>query len=98
MGILSISDLRVAVDSPLYHKDEMLQHFQEKHVADAMRRRVQTVEPSELLLNVAKLLRVGTISSLVVVEEGSTDKPIGIVTRSDLLDEYIRLVEPAENA
>jgi len=65
-------------------------------VADAMRRAVETVEPTEPMLNVAKLLRVSGHQGLVVVHAGTKDQVVGVISRSDLLDEYIRLIEPVE--
>ena len=43
-------------------------------VEKAMRRHVETVEPEETLVNVAKLLRVSALNALVVVEKGTKDK------------------------
>jgi len=43
-------------------------------VEKAMRRHVETVEPDESLVNVAKLLRVSSLNALVVVEKGTKDK------------------------
>lgn len=52
----------------------MVPHFNERHVKDAMHRNVQTVEPDEPMLNVAKLLRVSGIQGLVVVAKDTRDQ------------------------
>lgn len=96
MGLISASDLRLACESPLFHANEEIEkHMQEKKVGDAMHKSVQTCEPSDSILTAAKLLRVGGVSGLVVIETENR-KVIGVVSRSDILDEYIRTVEPSD--
>eukprot|EP01126_Amoeba_proteus_P026916 TRINITY_DN2665_c0_g1_i4.p1 TRINITY_DN2665_c0_g1~~TRINITY_DN2665_c0_g1_i4.p1 ORF type:complete len:147 (+),score=19.86 TRINITY_DN2665_c0_g1_i4:133-573(+) len=93
VGILSVSDLRFACDSPLFNTTGQIeQHLQEHKVSEAMHKSVYTVTPSDSLLSVAKLLRVSGVSGFPVVEEG-TKKVIGVVSRTDMLDELIRLIE-----
>jgi predicted transcriptional regulator len=65
--------------------------FGVKTVSQFMNAAPQTCCDSDSILLAAKMLRVADCSSLVVVDDSNA--VVGIVTRSDLLDEYIRLIQ-----
>lgn len=101
-----MSDLRLACESPLFHDNEEIEkHMKERKVTvvpnlysqsqveEAMHKAVQTCEPTDFLLTVAKLLRVGGVSGLVVLDENR--KVAGVISRTDILDEFIRHLEPS---
>lgn len=72
----------------------MLEQFDSDtlQVEDAMHKSVQTCELTDNLLTAAKLLRVGGVSGLVVVD--ANRKVVGVISRTDILDEFIRHLEP----
>ena len=63
-------------------------------VGEIMTKPVQTVLKTNSVVEAAKLLRVGAVSSLVVVDSDESNRCIGIITRSDILDQFIRTFEP----
>jgi acetoin utilization protein AcuB len=93
-GILTDRDLRLAADSPFLDESPADAFEQLRHhtVAEIMTTSITTIEPEAKIVEAAKLMRVAHIGGLPVVENDET--LVGIVTRSDLLDHLIRLLEP----
>lgn len=95
VGIITDRDLRLAADSPFLDESpaEAFAKLQRHRVEDIMITNVTTIEPEAPIVEAAKLMRVGHIGGLPVVD--SEERLVGIVTRSDLLDHLIRLLEPS---
>ncbi|MHA1168090.1 MAG: CBS domain-containing protein [Candidatus Hodarchaeales archaeon] len=65
-------------------------------VEDLMRRSVETVYPITGVLEVTTLMNSKRISSVIVVEK-SSGKPVGIITKRDLLKKCLeRCINPCE--
>jgi len=95
VGLVTESDLRLAAESPLWHNSgEVVEKLSKKSVADIIRPNVETVTLSETILAVVKILRVRNTNGLVVIDSEETKKVVGVITRTDILDEFIRLLEP----
>ncbi|RME09727.1 MAG: CBS domain-containing protein [Ardenticatenia bacterium] len=98
VGIISDRDLRLAADSPLLQvmPEDVRRHFEEHRVSEIMRTVLITIEADEPIVEAAKLMRVARVGGLPVVERNGA--LVGILTRSDLIDHLIRLLEPVETS
>nr|WP_290665162.1 CBS domain-containing protein [Ardenticatena sp.] len=94
VGIVSDRDLRLAADSPLLQvmPEDVRRHFEEHRVSEIMRTVLITIEADAPIVEAAKLMRVARVGGLPVVDEDGA--LVGILTRSDLIDHLIRLLEP----
>ncbi len=63
-------------------------------VGDVMSRPLRTCAREDTIVDAAKLMRVGDVSSLAIT--GEDDLVVGVVTRSDLIDQLIRIYEPLQ--
>ncbi|KAF2075190.1 hypothetical protein CYY_003495 [Polysphondylium violaceum] len=93
-GIITDRDLRLAVDSPFLPEtnDERIEKLKHHTVSSIMRPNPITIEDSAPIVDAVKLMRVSNIGGLPVVD--NKGRLCGIVTRSDLLDLLIRILEP----
>lgn len=65
-------------------------------VKNLMRRSVETVNPTTGVLEVTTLMNRKRISSVIVIEKGN-GKPVGIITKRDLLKKCLeRCINPCE--
>ena len=65
-------------------------------VKDLMRRTVVTIDPSTCILDVTKKMNQERISSVIVTETDSK-KPVGIITKRDLLKKCLeRCINPCD--
>ncbi|MDQ7029952.1 MAG: CBS domain-containing protein [Ardenticatenia bacterium] len=96
VGILSDRDLRLAADSPFLQEtpEEVLEHLAQHTVGEIMHTAIHTIEASAPVVEAAKLMRVARVGGLPVVNQAGD--LVGIITRSDLIDHLIRLLEPVE--
>lgn len=104
VGMLSNRDIRQRVGIPFLdpkkdHQEQIMKVASDAKtallthkVAECMSHPVKTCSPEDNIVVVAKLLRVGDVSSLAVVNGQGV--LTGIVTRSDLIDQLIRVYEP----
>lgn len=94
VGIISDRDLRLAADSPFLQEtpDEVLEHLAQHTVKEIMHTAVHTIEDTAPVVEAAKLMRVARVGGLPVLNE--QNNLVGIITRSDLIDYLIRLLEP----
>jgi acetoin utilization protein AcuB len=94
VGIVTDRDLRDAFPSALDHR----RHREAKSnpspdattVETVMTSNVLTVQPADSMAEAARVMRRGRIGALPVVDG---DRLVGILTRSDLLDALVALVE-----
>ncbi len=95
VGIVTDRDVRLAADSPFLDETpaEAFQKLAEHRVADIMTTSLTTIEPQAPIVDAAKLVQVARVGGLPVVDDN--DNLVGIVTRTDLIDHLIRLLEPA---
>ena len=98
VGIVSDRDLRLAADSPFLQEtpDEVVNNLSHHTVSEIMRTALHTVEEDEPIVEAAKLMRVARVGGLPVVDE--RERLVGIITRTDLVDHLIRILEPAADA
>ncbi len=96
VGIVSDRDLRLAADSPFLQEtpDEVLEHLAQHRVGEIMHTALHTIEETAPVVEAAKLMRVARVGGLPVVNR--TGNLVGIITRSDLIDHLIRILEPVE--
>jgi len=96
VGIVSDRDLRLAADSPLLQvmPEDVRRHFEKHRVSEIMRTVLITIEADAPIVEAAKLMRVARVGGLPIVDENGV--LAGILTRSDLIDHLIRLLEPVE--
>ena len=83
VGIVTLEDLRRAEPSITFGLDlvrisDVLSKLPVRHV---MSKNPKTIDPNEPLIKAAKLMLANKISALPVVE---MDKPVGIITESDI--------------
>jgi CBS-domain-containing membrane protein len=99
VGMISERDLRLASVSPIIDKDmsldEAMKKLSEHTVHECMSTSVHTVNATDTILTACKLMRVSKRGALPVVTEDSK-KVVGIVTRLDLMDHLIRVLEPLQ--
>lgn len=105
VGILSNRDIRIQTGVPHINKKDNKEKLKwmegakdiitNTKVSEVMTKQVQTCLKTDTVVGAAKLMRVGAVSSLVVVDSDETNRVIGVITRSDLIDELIRTLEPA---
>lgn len=98
VGIISDRDLRLAADSPFLQEtpDEVVNNLAHHTVSEIIRTALHTIEADEPIVEAAKLMRVARVGGLPVVDEH--ERLVGIVTRTDLVDHLIRILEPAADA
>ncbi len=99
-GVITEKDIRLAAESPLlHHEKDMLERMVEKlsksKVEDIYTNNPKTVDHTDTVLFATKLMRVAAIGCLPVVKAG-TNTVIDIITRTDLLDHLIRVLEPVD--
>jgi len=89
-------DLRLAADSPFLQEtpDEVLEHLSHHTVGEIMHTALHTIEETAPVVEAAKLMRVARVGGLPVVNRDGN--LVGIITRSDLIDHLIRILEPVE--
>jgi acetoin utilization protein AcuB len=91
MGIISASDVRLALASPFvmrerWYDDKLLD---ETPVRACMSLQVEVVSPDAPLFHAAKVMRDNKIGGLPVVEK---DRLVGIITETDMLNALIQLL------
>lgn len=96
IGIITERNLRLAADSPFLEESaqEVLEHLAKHTVGDIMRSSVVTVTEHAPIVEAAKIIRVSNVGGVPVVD--SQGALVGMLTRTDLIDHLIRLVEPVE--
>ncbi len=96
VGIVSDRDVRLAADSPFLQEtpEEAVEHLAQHTVGEIMHTAVHTIEAEAPVVEAAKLMRVARVGGLPVVNDAGN--LVGIITRSDLIDHLIRLLEPVE--
>lgn len=101
VGVISLRDIRIFAGIPDLSKHKTVQELQGElkgrlgggKVKAYMSHPVKTVLPTDSVVDAAKLLRVGQVNCLVVVDSDAEDHCIGILSRSDMLDHIIRQLE-----
>jgi acetoin utilization protein AcuB len=94
-GILSDRDIRLAMPSPLTTPDaERAEYLERTAIAGIMTRKVISIGPDETVEDAAKLIVNHRIGSLPVV--GSDDRVQGMLTETDVLHAFVRLLGVAE--
>ncbi|EGC32266.1 hypothetical protein DICPUDRAFT_95316 [Dictyostelium purpureum] len=94
-GIVTDRDLRLATDSPFIQfetNEERMEKLKQHKVSSIMKQNPVTIEDYSPVVDAAKLMRVSNVGGLPVVDKNG--KLIGMVTRSDLLDCLIKILEP----
>jgi len=93
-GIITERDLRLACDSPFLSitLKETVRRMELHKVKECMTKEVITVDMNTPIVDAAKLIRVANVGGLPVVEKDSSLQ--GIITRTDLIDHLVRLLEP----
>lgn len=96
VGIVTDRDLRLAADSPFLDETpaEAFRKLEHHRVEEIMTTSLTIIEPEAPIVEAAKLMRVAHVGGLPVVDEN--DQLVGIITRTDLVDHLIRLLEPVE--
>ncbi|KYR02239.1 putative acetoin dehydrogenase [Tieghemostelium lacteum] len=94
VGIITDRDLRLACDSPFLDEtnQERMEKLKNHTVQSIMKHNPITIEDNSLVVDACKLMRVSNVGGLPVTNREG--KLCGIITRSDLLDLVIRLLEP----
>jgi CBS domain-containing protein len=98
IGMISGRDVRIAgkiASLDAQHSEEVLNRLASVKVGDAMSRPLRSCSETDTIVEAAKLMRVQNVSSLAI--ENKQGFVIGIITRSDLLDQLIRIYEPIIN-
>ena len=99
VGIVTDRDLRDAFPSVLDHRRSHTAKSNpspdETTVDAVMTQNVLTVGGDDTIAEAARVMRKGRIGALPVVEGG---KLVGIITRSDLLDALVALIEGSQEA
>jgi CBS domain-containing protein len=100
VGIISERDLRLASVSPILEKDmkleEAMKKLSEHKVSECMSTNIHTVNENDTILVAAKLMRVSKRGALPVMSATNPKKIVGIITRIDMLDHLIRILEPLQ--
>eukprot|EP01132_Coremiostelium_polycephalum_P002255 gene2255-2778_t len=93
-GIITDRDLRLACDSPFLPEsnEERIEKLAAHKVSQVMRPNPVTIEDNCPVVDACKLMRVSNVGGLPVIDQKG--KLCGMVTRSDLLDLLIRILEP----
>jgi CBS-domain-containing membrane protein len=98
LGMISGRDLRVAARLVEVGTGgiptELRDHLRKIRVRDVMTTPLRTCLKTDTLVEAAKLMRVGDVNSLGILSERGL--LVGLVTRSDLLDQLIRVYEPLQ--
>ena len=97
VGIITDRDLRLAMNSPLvlHERADDLALLKVATAGVAMTPKPLTIGPNSPATLAAKLMRKHKFGALPVVDEG---KLVGIVTVSDILDNYITILESQASA
>lgn len=103
VGILSNRDIRLFLGVPYFSKKDHYEKLDwiekskdrlaKTKVKDIMSTPVKTCTKNDSIVAAAKLMRIGVVNSLVVTESEESNVAVGIITRSDLIDQIIRLYE-----
>jgi acetoin utilization protein AcuB len=97
VGIITERDLRLAAASPVIDPDldlkEMMRILSEHKVSEVMQPVLYTVTEDESILAACKIMRLSKRGSLPILQK-DTEKLMGIITQTDLLDHLIRVLEP----
>jgi acetoin utilization protein AcuB len=97
VGIVTDRDLRDAYPSVLDHRRTRAAKSNpspdETTVETVMTSNVLTVQPDDSIAEAARVMRKGRVGALPVAEGG---RLVGIITRSDLLEALVALVEGAQ--
>lgn len=95
VGILSATDIKHAVPSPLIegNKEEYDRVLNTTPARRVMRSRPVSVSPSATLAGVVRLMVENKIGAVLVVEDG---KLVGIVSELDALNIFLRVLEILE--
>ncbi|KAN0019496.1 hypothetical protein ACTFIV_008531 [Dictyostelium citrinum] len=93
-GIITDRDLRLATDSPFLpeNNEDRLEKLRLHKVSSIMKQNPVTIEDFSPVVEAAKLMRVTNVGGLPVLDKKG--RLIGMVTRSDLLDLLIKVLEP----
>ncbi|KAG2378385.1 hypothetical protein C9374_008528 [Naegleria lovaniensis] len=95
VGLISERDIRLAIGSPLIHKDmdikQEIDEFAKQLASTIMTRSVISVKENDSVLEAAKMMRVSRIGALPIVDDN--DNVVGIITRTDMLDQLIRVLD-----
>ncbi len=95
VGMISDRDIRLAMPSPLTTPDaERADYLERTAIGAVMTRDVITVGPEETVEDAAKQLYTHRIGSLPVV--GADERLVGILTETDVLHAFVRLLGVAE--
>jgi acetoin utilization protein AcuB len=97
VGIITDRDLRLAMNSPLvlHERADDLALLKVATAGVTMTSKPLTISPESPATLAAKLMRKHKFGALPVVAEG---KLVGIVTVSDILDNYITILESQASA
>ena len=71
-----------------------IDEFSKQVASSIMTKNVFTVKENDSILEAAKIMRVSRIGCLPIVNDA--DSIVGVITRSDMLDQLIRVLEPKE--
>lgn len=94
LGILSDRDLRLFTDSPFLEMtpEQRTDTLSVHTVSEIMQRQVLTIRAEQSVLKAAQRMRHNHIGGLPVVDE--SNRVVGVITRTDLLDFLIREWSP----
>ncbi|KYQ90770.1 hypothetical protein DLAC_09409 [Tieghemostelium lacteum] len=95
VGMVTDRDVRLACKNGFdYTLDEILKSLSEIKVGDMLppKEACQYIDEDQSVLDAAKVMRMFNISGLPVVDKDS--RLSGVITRSDILDQAIRILDP----
>lgn len=100
IGIVTDRDLRQATNSPLVLRERWYSEFllEAIKVRSCMTSNPMTVEPATHVVDAARRLRQHKIGGLPVVDADGSDRVVGMVTITDMLDCLIRLLSNDESS
>merc|ERR1711879_841853 len=96
VGIVTERNLRLAADSPFLEESaqEVLEHLAKHKVGEIMRSSVTTVTDDASIVEAAKIMRVSNVGGVPVLDKQG--QLVGIITRTDMIDHLIRVLEPLD--
>merc|ERR1711941_228907 len=96
VGIVTERNLRLAADSPFLEESaqEVLEHLAKHKVGEIMRSSVTTVTEDASIVEAAKMMRVSNVGGVPVLDKQG--QLVGIITRTDMIDHLIRVLEPLD--
>ncbi len=100
IGIVTDRDLRQATNSPLVLREVWYSEFllEAIKVRACMTPNPMTVAPTTTVAEAARLLRRHKIGGLPVIEAEGSDRVVGMVTITDMLDCLIQLLAEEEGS